>query len=710
MRLRGTHGYPHNATLRALRKIVGRHTDATALSCRQRFADLLLCLVDISSVLVEYLTIHDRLETLNMQFPHLFEPIRIGSKQSRNRVMRLATLTNTVMNSTVTDHTLAIYRRLARGGTGIIITEGARVHPSNTGGGHNLQTYRPETIPSLTRLAQTIRDEGALSIVQLNHNGRQHHERGFPGSMWAPSAIACPYSGGIPHQMTKAEIKELATAFAAGAKTVKQAGCDGVEFHGAQGHLLQQFASAFSNRRDDEYGGSIENRLRFISEILSMARDQAGPDFIIGYRMGYEEFTPGGITLEESKEALVRLLKLGVLDYLSVTQGNFNTIDTHCPDSHSPPLTYIDLQAQLKALAGNFPIVASTRIQTPEQAEGLLAAGKADIVGLCRALVADPEWPVKAKEGHADDIRRCLYMNQCHGSGGRLSCSINPTVGNELEMPALTKSETPRRVVIVGGGPAGLEAAYVAAQRGHHVVLFDKNSKPGGKLVGAERFISYHEVAYVTDFLARQAIKSGIDMRLDTEADAKAIMAERPDAVIVAAGATVTAPALAGDRSVPVIACESEIPANFPPGDVVVMDEDGYFWASTLTEALAREGRKVTYVTRFTEPLREIPKVSRICVLRSLDELNVDCHANMYVDRSEKGAVVLRHYYNGKREIRIANVGAVLWLGVQTVNDHLVQQLRDLGVKDVRVVGDAYMPRRLKNAIAEGHRAARAIQ
>lgn len=644
-----------------------------------------------------------------MKFPHLFSPIKLAGKQARNRVMRVATLTNTVDNSEVTDATLAIYRRMARGGTGIIVTEGARVHPSNTGGGHNLQLYLPKSIPSLARLARVIRDEGALSIIQLNHNGRQHHERGYPRSMWAPSAIACPYSGGIPHEMTRGEIRELAAAFATAARGAREAGVDGAEFHGAQGHLLQQFASGFSNQRSDEYGGSVAKRMRFACEIISMARDLVGPDFILGYRMGYEEFSPGGITLDESREAIALLLDLKALDYLSLTQGNFNSIDTHCPDSHYPPAPYVDMQAKLKAVAGSLPVAASTRIQTPEQAEDILAKGKADMIGLSRALIADPEWTIKAQQGRTEDIRRCIYINQCHGSGGRLSCAISPTVGNEIELPPIVKTPAAKKVVIVGAGPAGLEAACVAAERGHQVVVFEKSSRSGGKLAGSERFMPFYEVSYLPGYLAAQAEKAGADIRLGIEASLQTVLAEKPDAVIVATGSSIVTPPLPGDGSVPIFAFGCEAPADLPKGAVVVMDEDGHYWAATLTEMLAREGRAVTYVTRFTEPLREVPKVARISALRAFDELSVDVRASEFVDRADKGSIVLRHYFNQKHEFRLPGIAAVLWLGRQKVEDQLAQPLRDAGIKDVRVVGDAYMPRRIKNALSEAHRAARAI-
>ncbi len=637
-------------------------------------------------------------------FPHLFQPIRIGSKQSRNRIMRLATLTNTFEGGMATERTVAMYRRVAHGGTGIIVGEGMRVHVSNSGPGHNMQLYRKESVPSLARLAQAVHAEGALLIAQLNHGGRQHHGSGTP-TMWAPSAVACPASGGVPHQMSKAEIAQVVAGFATAALHAEQAGCDGVEIHGAQGHLIQQFVSPFSNKREDEYGGSLENRLRFTREIISSIREKVAADFVVGYRMGYEEFTPGGITIEESKRATAQLIKFGMIDYLSLSQGNFNTIDTHCPDSHYPPLPYVDLQAQIKAVAAQLPVVASTRIQTPEQAEAIIAEGKADIIGMCRALIADPEWPQKAMEGRSEDIRRCISTSYCHGTGKRLTCELNPTVGYELELPPLTKVTVPKRIVIVGAGPAGLEAAHTAAERGHQVVLLEKGARLGGKLTFAQHYLPYHETSYALDFLLQQVTKLGVEVRTKTAGTRETVLKEKPDAVIVATGSEIYAPALAGDGSVPVV-IYSRLEAG---ASVVVMDEDGYYWASCMTEQLARRGCKVVYVTRFHEPLRELTEVSRISTLRTLDELGVVLRPHMYVDRTERGEVVLRHNYNSSHEERLTGVGEVLWVGAQRANDRLAFELREAGVTDVHLVGDAFMPRRLADAIAEGHRAARTV-
>ncbi|MBI2227304.1 MAG: FAD-dependent oxidoreductase, partial [Betaproteobacteria bacterium] len=526
--------------------------------------------------------------------------------------------------------------------------------------------YRKEIVPGLQTLAEAVHAEGALLIAQLNHGGRQHHASEIP-TLWAPSAIACPHSGGVPHAMTRAEIAEVVAGFATAALNAKLGGLDGVEIHGAQGHLIQQFVSPFSNQREDEYGGSLENRLRFAKEIIAAVRAQAGADFIVGYRMGVDEFTPGGITVEESKLAAIQLAALGSVDYLSLAQGNFNTLDTHLPDSHYPPVTYAGLHAQVKAVVPGMPVVTSSRIQTPEQAEAILGAGQADIIGMCRALIADPEWPQKALRGQSGDIRRCICCNRCWSgivASKRLACAVNPTLGFEIEMPALTRAERPKRVVVIGGGPGGLEAARTAAGRGHRVTLFEKGKSLGGKLGIARHYLPYHESSYAIDYLARQVAALGVDVRTATEGTRERVLAEQPDAVIVATGARV------------------------------------------LT---ARQGCRVLYVTRFLEPLRELPEATRISTLRALDELGVVLRPNMFVDRTENGEVVLRHYYNSKREERLKDVGGIVWVGAQRANDALAYELRDAGLAAVHIIGDAYAPRRLGNAIAEGHRAARGL-
>lgn len=640
-------------------------------------------------------------------YPRLFSPVKVGSKTARNRVMRLATLTNTIQGGQVTDATLALYRRIARGGSGIVVTEGMRIHPSSTGHGHSMQLYVPGTIDSVRRLSRTVQEEGALIIAQLNHNGRQHHGTGFP-TLWAPSAIPCPRSGGMPHAMTPAEVEAVIEGFVRGALLVQEAGGDGVELHGAQGHLIQQFVSPFSNTRTDDFGGSFEKRLRFPEEIIRRIRERAGRDFIVGYRLGVEEFTEGGLGIADTRRIAARFAEAGLVDFLSLTQGNFNTLDTHCPDSHYPPAGYADLHARIRDVAGAIPVVATARVQTPEQAERILAEGKADMVGMCRALVADPEWPVKAMKGEAVEIRRCIYTCGCWGSGKTIACTVNPTMGRELELPELSPAAKRKKVVVIGGGAAGMEAAWVAAKRGHEVTLLESSSRLGGKLAGTERFTDYHEAAYAAQFLAARLPRAGVTVKLDSAADVASLRALKPDAVIVAAGSRPAAPTVQGDGSVPVQAFDGSIPENLPAGHWIVMDQDGYYWPAALTEFLARQGKHVTYVTRFMQPFREIPEVARMSLLRSLDQRGVTMIDNAIIASIGKGSVFLNRYYHADRPLELQGVTGIVWTGVQEVSP-LADVIASAGFAEVHVVGDAKAPRRLWHAISEGHKAGRAV-
>ncbi len=644
-------------------------------------------------------------------YPHLAAPIRLGSRTSRNRIMRLATVTNLGESHGVGDQMLAHYRTVARGGAGTVVTEALRVHRSDGGRHTAMFLYEPAVIPGFRRLAQAVHDEGALLIAQLNHGGRQHFSRRVP-TLWAPSAIACPRSGGVPHEMTAAEVEDVIEGFVRAALHAREAGLDGVEVHGAQGHLIGQFVSPFSNQRTDAYGGSFDNRLRFPREILRRIRERAGREFVVGYRLGVEEFTPGGFTIEDARRVARTFATESVIDYLSLSQGIFNTLETHLPDRHYPPMTYLDLHAQVKREVGALPVVTSTRIQTPEQGEEILASGKADIVGLCRALVADPEWPAKALSGRRDRIRLCIACNHCWSlviEGESIACTVNATCGREHELGDLQRAATPRRVVVVGGGPAGLEAARVAAERGHQVTVLEQYAQLGGKVRIAEEVPHHEEVGNILKYLIPEIERLGVTVRLETEATADVITAEQPETVVLATGAVPVAPLLPGDDSVPVSTSAGVVLAGMLPGDnIVVMDEDGYHWAAAVIETAAQQGKKAWVVTRFFEPLKELPIVSRIVALRMLDEQGVIMRPNASVERVEDGDVVIRHYYSGREE-RIPKVAAVIWVGPQEVNTALTDELRARGIGEVHVVGDAYAPRRLTDAIREGHRAGRAV-
>jgi 2,4-dienoyl-CoA reductase-like NADH-dependent reductase (Old Yellow Enzyme family) len=644
-------------------------------------------------------------------FPRLFEPVQLGPRRAKNRVMRLATVTNLGEQNRVGDRMLGHYREVARGGAGTIVTEALRVHPNDGRRPAAVLVHDPAVVPGLKRLAEAVHAEGALLLAQLNHGGRQHFGRRLP-TLWAPSAIACPRSGGVPHEMTVAEIDGMIDGFVRSAVHACAGDLDGVEVHGAQGHLVQQFVSPFSNRRTDAWGGSFENRLRFPREILRRIRSEIGRDVILGYRLGVEEFTPGGFTLDDAIQVARALVEDGLVDYLSLAQGIFNTLEMHLPERHFPPLPFLELHAAVKAAVPSMPVVTSSRIKTPAEAEAIIAAGKADVVGLCRALVADPEWPAKAAAGRADSIRLCIACNHCWSlvtDGEAIGCTVNATAGRENELGPLGQASRARRVVVVGGGPAGLEAARVAATRGHDVLILEQSDALGGKVRLAEEIPHHEEVGLAKRFLVGEIERLGVTVRTNVDATPEVVAAEHPDAVIVACGATPLAPDIPGDDSVPVSASGGVVVAGMLPGEnLVVIDEDAYHWASAVIETAALQGKKVWVVTRFFEALKELPIVSRIATLRALDQQGVVLRPNAFVHRIDQGDVVIQHYYSGREE-RIPKVAAVIWVGPQKANDELAEALRARGIGEVRVVGDAYAPRRMTDAIREGHLAGRAV-
>jgi 2,4-dienoyl-CoA reductase-like NADH-dependent reductase (Old Yellow Enzyme family) len=646
-------------------------------------------------------------------FPHLFSPLPIGRRTARNRVFRAATATNLAEKFDVSDRLLAHYATLARGGAGVVVTEAMRLHPSAVARGSNIPGFDPKIIPGLTRWAEAVHEAGALLIGQVNHSGRQHNGTSVPPRLIGPSAIACPRSGGVPHVMSDGDIEDFIRSTVAAGRNMAKAGFDGIEVHCAQGHLLQQFVSPFSNRRSDRWGGSWDNRIRFLREILVGIRASTPSDFILGMRLGVDEFTEGGWTLEMSARLVGQFVDEKIIDYVSLSQGNFNTIDTHLPDRHYEPVPFQDLHAKLKAAVPAATVVAATRIVTPEQAESLIAQGKGDAVALGRALTVDPEWPAKAEKGEQASIRLCIGCNHCwdglHEGSAVLTCVYNPTVGRETEPPIGRPVAEPATIVVVGGGPAGMETARIAAARGHRVILFEKQGELGGKAVSGAAIGGHAEYRNVASYLEREVRRSNnIVLRIGEAASAATIAALAPKAVVVATGATPVAPEIPGDGSVPVVTGFETLAPSLAGKHVLLVDEDGYWWGAQSAEEVVGRAGRLTFVTRFFEPFRELPTVSRIAALRRLDKHGATVLALHQLMRVSSGSVVVQHYASG-REARIDNVDLIISIGPQLPNDGIVAELRGAGLSDVRIIGDAYTPRRLRHAINEANTVARSL-
>jgi 2,4-dienoyl-CoA reductase-like NADH-dependent reductase (Old Yellow Enzyme family)/thioredoxin reductase len=647
-------------------------------------------------------------------FDALFAEIRYGNVVAKNRIMQLATNTNLDDRGSVSDAMIAFHEARARYGVGAIVSPGLAVHSSAVGstasGRTPFDASSRAMIVGLSRLAAAVHQHDVPIFGQLVHPGRQHNSRTLPGA-WGPSPLPCPHSGGVPHEMTADEIASVTAGFAASAQIMQEAGFDGVEVHGAQGHLLQEFISPYSNHRDDAYGGSFENRMRFMAEVITAIR-AACDGWAVGARIAGDEWSAGGIDLRMAVDVAGYLAASAPVDYLSLSMGNFNTIEAHIPDRSHPIMAYVGYAGEIRRSVPGVPVIACGRILTPENAALVIESGQADVIGLCRPLIADEKWVAKAKAGQAKSIRKCISCNQCWDnivSGRPVRCVHNVTAGRELELgtdvPRAAKS---KRVVVVGGGPAGLEAARVAALGGHQVVLLEGAGTLGGQVALAAKAAGHHEVGYVIEHLSAELESLQVDIRLGRPASADEIAGLAPDAVIVATGSVPRRDGLPDLGTIPVLTAADAINDPAAAGHrVVILDEDGYFQACAVAEQLASQQIKVYLVTRFFEVGREIALASRTTTIRALDLLGVELMPNAWVHSADGGGLVMENYAS-KRRYPLPDVDSVVHIGFNKPQDDLYRSLHGR-VPVIHLVGDAYMPRRILDATSQAHEAARCI-
>lgn len=645
----------------------------------------------------------------------LTEPMKIGSLMAKNRIEAAPTLTCIAhADQSVSRELVEFYRVQAKGGAGIITVletavdaDRAITQPTQLNLGSDFY------IPALTSVAEVIKDGGAIASIQLNHGGRQAVSQLNGGrNPIGPSRMVGVFTEDrrrgeqVVEEMSLEMIDEVVDHFAAAAFRAKTAGFDMVMIHAGHGWLISQFISPAVNKRTDEYGGSLENRARFGIRVIEAIRERCGVDFPIEWRISASDLVPGGMEIADGV-AYAELMQDKV-DCFQVSAGMIAEPRTYPythPSVYLPHGENVDRAAEIKR-AVSIPVGVVGAIVDLEEAGEWVAAGKADFVALCRALIADPALPKKTFRGRKDEAIPCIRCNTCLIRGAHslpVRCTVNPLTVREDYYRCLPPAATKKKVVVVGGGPAGLEAAVTAAGRGHEVVLLEKSERLGGNLwISAGPAFKDDWKRYL-EYLLRQVEKSDVTVRLSTEGTAERVRAEAPDEVIVAVGAEPVWPDVPGIESGNVLWAGDVLRGDEVPGERVVVAGSGGAGQEAALH-LARQGKQVAII--------EIPGgsagdqtvnfVDAMALEDYLEEHGIRVRAGVVLEEVKNGKVVARDASGQVQELPADAVVVATNLRSRT---EVVAELRDLA-EEVRVIGDCRAPRILYNAVHEGFEAA----
>jgi 2,4-dienoyl-CoA reductase-like NADH-dependent reductase (Old Yellow Enzyme family)/thioredoxin reductase len=630
----------------------------------------------------------------------LFQPLSLGTLSLPNRVvMTTVKLGYATPAGEVTDRHVAFYVRRAEGGPALLTTEPLYVQRNGRELPTQLGVHDDALIGGLEGMVSAVHRAGGRIMAHINHAGRAANPQLVPeGERVSASDVLCPANQVVPRPLSRSEIDEVIAAFGEAARRVRAAGFDAIEVPFSHGYLIHQFLSPHTNRRDDEYGGSAEKRLRFGAEVLSAVRGAVGPDLPIVVRMNAADYVDGGLDVEDSLGIAKSLAGLPV-DALSVTSGTmcesvpFCLYPTGAPKAHLLPMA-----ARVRETSG-LPVIVAGRIRAPAVAREALAAGQTDLIGLGRPFLADPDWVSKTQAGDEDAILLCAACHQgCLAQlrkGQGTHCMFNPLTGRESEIQLAPAAE-PRRVIVVGGGPAGLEAACVAAQRGHRVSLFEQDDRLGGQLNLAARAPHKEEFLDTIRHLALTAERLGVEVQLGARVTPEGLIADRPDAVVVATGGiplTIPFPGLESTRwLLATDALEGTVPVETASAFVI----GGGLIGLETADFLAAQGKRVTLVEMLPEVGTDMDKLARTMLLKRLGGYPVEIHTDTQVTGLTAEAAIAE---KAGQETRFPIETVVLAVGVQP-NRELIDGLEGSGL-EYHVVGDAVEPRRVLEAVWE---------
>ena len=647
--------------------------------------------------------------------PLLFSPLKIGGITVRNRIVFSAHLTNFAEDFMPSDRHAYYYRERARGGVGLIITEEHSTHPTDHPYEKLIHAFNPAVIPGYRKMTDIVHAEGVPILAQINHNGGQSSGVFTRLPAWAPSAIADPLFREVPKAVEPEDIRQIIEGYATVASYTKQGGFDGVELQCSHSSIVRQFLSRSTNRRCDEYGGSLENRARLLREIIAAIRLAVGRDYVLSVRLCGDELIRDGITIDEAV-ALARILEEdGLIDCINTSIGTATQTLYMIEASMRIPPNYAMFIPSAIRKAVRLPVIGVGRVKDPIQAERVLAEGHADLVGVVRAQIADPYFARKARENKVDDIRLCLSCNQeCVGRMGLnrwLGCIETPATGREQShgIGTLRPAERTKRVVVVGGGPAGLKAATTAARRGHKVTLLERETRLGGQVVHAARVTNRAEFGDVVRNLLHELGNLDVEVRTGVTATVEAVQAESPDAVIVATGSAPDRAAIPGSDGPEVADVTDILSGAVEPGEqVLVIDRLGFHEATSTAEFMADQGCKVEVVT----PTLYVGQDLGVTLdlenwYRQARRLGIVCTPNHSVLSIEDGVVTALHNYSG--QIRAFPKADTVVLAIhRRADDGLYHALKG-SVPELHRIGDCVAPRRAHAAIIEGEKAGRAV-
>lgn len=642
-------------------------------------------------------------------YPRLFSPGEIAGLAIRNRIVQPPMGTGLVEGGRVTARDVAFQEERARAGVGLLITGAAVVHPTSRFPVRIIvEAWDEDGIEALRQRVEAVQRHGARIFGQLAHLGRESPGGQTDSVPMAPSPVPTPRDPSPPHEMSLAEVRTVVAAFGASAANYQAAGYDGIEIHAGHGYLVAQFLSPASNLRADAYrGDTIEGRTRMLREIVEEIRSTCGAGYPLGMRLSVDEEVEGGLTPDDTREIVAEIQEVAPVDYVSLTAGMRGA---YVKDSTFPEGFTLAMAAAVKGDV-DVPVIAAGRIRFPDLAERALAAGQVDFVAIGRGVIADSQWVAKARSGRVAEIRPCVGIVQdCRAAHGLVGCALNARAGREEEWgPPPAPSSSPARVVVAGGGAAGMEAARVAAEAGHDVVLFERGELLGGQLRAAAAGPTREELLDFVFYLERELARLGVDVRLRTEATAESVLAEDPTLVVCGTGATPVPPAFPaeGARVVTVWDLLGGAVDDLPARAAVLDDGSGFWHGVSASEYLAERGVTVELLTPARGIALAIPHESVGGTLRRLRGNGVRFRTLITVTAVRGATIELADAVTGEPAATEADL-----LVVRTplaADDRLLRELEGRGPAIV-AIGDCSAPRRLSHAVLDANVALRRFE